>query len=247
MFRRERPQKGGTASFTRSTWRCWARRPADRRRNHPDAHPFLRGVGLGTLDINSLGCPDCRPSFREKVILFLAGKNATSATTAGDGSPPTRCGSSTARWKPAGDHQGAPLIDFSAMPRSLRRAPGNPEPFDSLPDQPRMVRGLDYYTRTAFEVTTGPWAPRTPSPAVGDTTAWSGAGRPEIPASALPSASNASSPGAPARRTASPPATPTLRRRPRTKAQTYAFRLCNRRRRRHPAGWITAKKASKPR
>ena len=38
---------------------------------------FLRGVGVteAQLEINSLGCPACRPAFREVIHTFLAGKN----------------------------------------------------------------------------------------------------------------------------------------------------------------------------
>jgi histidyl-tRNA synthetase len=157
MFRRERPQKGryrqhyqfGVEVFGRADPAC-------------DAELLImiddlrRDLGL-TLEtqINSLGCAECRPAFRGALLGF--GK-AHLAQLCED------CHSRLER---------NPLrlldckIDLKLMesaPSSLDYlCPACREHFDTVIDligragvshtiNPRLVRGLDYYTRTTFEV-----------------------------------------------------------------------------------------------
>lgn len=161
MFRRERPQKGRYRQFHQIDVEVLG---ADDPRIDAEVilmlvH-FLRGVGLGNLnlDINSLGCPGCRTTFREKVIEFL---KDTEHELCEDcrrrlHTNPLRvfdCKNETC----ARIIKDAPSIldficddcrtHFETVKASL-----------SLFDLPfrinhRMVRGLDYYTRTTFEVT----------------------------------------------------------------------------------------------
>ncbi|OSM06187.1 putative histidyl-tRNA synthetase [Magnetofaba australis IT-1] len=123
---------------------------------------FLEEVGLAgtlTLEINSLGCPECRPAYREKLIAALEAKE------------PELCGNCQNRL-----HRN-PLRVLDCKNESCKEiAHDAPHMLDHLCEtcdshftglkshldtlglkyvvNPMMVRGLDYYTRTAFEVTT---------------------------------------------------------------------------------------------
>lgn len=162
MFRRERPQKGRYRQFHQIDAEILG--PDDPR---TDAElilmllHFLNTLGLSNLnlEINSLGCTECRPDFRKAILAFLKGREDE---LCGDchrrvGSNPLRvfdckvgaCATVISQ---------APLLPeflcsecrdhFEKVQASLRL-------FD-LPFRlnAKMVRGLDYYTRTTFEVTT---------------------------------------------------------------------------------------------
>ncbi|MDR1953930.1 MAG: histidine--tRNA ligase [Clostridiales Family XIII bacterium] len=125
------------------------------------ADDFLRGLGLTDLElrINSIGCPDCRGGYREALKAFLAPKYDELCET---------CKSRYERnpmrvldCKSPHCHaltEGAPLmIDYLCD--------GCKEAFDDLQANltalgiayivdPSIVRGLDYYTKTAFEFVT---------------------------------------------------------------------------------------------
>jgi histidyl-tRNA synthetase len=162
MFRRERPQKGRYRQFHQIDAEILG--PDD---PHIDAElilmvvHFLRRVGLTSLalEINSLGCACCRPAFREAVVGFLKGSEER---LCGDclrrmGTNPLRifdckvpsCGAVLA--------EAPQLTDFiCAACRTHFEKVLNCLSLFAVPYRinPRMVRGLDYYTRTAFEVTT---------------------------------------------------------------------------------------------
>jgi histidyl-tRNA synthetase len=162
MFRRERPQKGRFRQFHQINVEFIGY-------NDPrvDAElmlmlvTFLSAVGLTDLklEINSLGCPQCRPDFRETVIAFLKGKEdglcpdcqrrlETNPLRIFDckvdtcqeiiASAPVIldfiCGTCRDHFEKVKEH----LTRFD-IPHSLNA---------------KMVRGLDYYTQTAFEVIT---------------------------------------------------------------------------------------------
>jgi len=162
MFRRERPQKGRYRQFHQINVEMVGEHDP-----RVDAElmlmlvTFLSEVGLTDLrlEINSLGCPGCRPEFRATVINFLKDK--------ADGlcpdcqrrleTNPLRifdCKVETCQ----GIIADAPLIlDFICDECSRH--------FDKVKEyltgfeipvsvNPKMVRGLDYYTQTAFEVIT---------------------------------------------------------------------------------------------
>lgn len=163
MFRRERPQKGRYRQFHQIDAEILG--PDD---PHTDADlilmliHFLASLGLRNLnlEINSLGCDRCRPRFRESVVSFLRGRENQ---LCGDclrrlGTNPLRVFDCKVE-ACAGIVATAPLLPdflctecrehFEKVQASLR-----------LFDQPfqlnaKMVRGLDYYTRTTFEVTSG--------------------------------------------------------------------------------------------
>jgi len=162
MFRRERPQKGRYRQFNQIDAEILG--PDDPR---TDAElilmllHFLHSVGLENLnlEINSLGCERCRPAFREAIVSFLrGGKNELCEDCLRRISTnPLRifdCKVDTCRQIIAR----APLMTefictdcrehFLILQEGLRL-------FNvAYTVNARMVRGLDYYTRTTFEVTT---------------------------------------------------------------------------------------------
>jgi histidyl-tRNA synthetase len=162
MFRRERPQKGRFRQFHQINVEFIGQEDP-----RVDAEVifilihYLKAVGLDNLnlEINSLGCAECRPRFRKEVTDFLMG------------SEDSLCQDCRRRLTTN------PLRVFDCKVESCK---------DILSDAPvivnflcsechqhfedvktllknldisfdvntKMVRGLDYYTRTAFEITT---------------------------------------------------------------------------------------------
>jgi histidyl-tRNA synthetase len=160
MFRYERPQKGRYRQFYQIDAEVFGV-------NNPmvDAEvivmltQFLKKVGLEKLElqINSLGCRACRPAYREKLKAFFEKKSFQ------------LCGDCQRRLNTN------PLRIFDCKVETCKEAIADaPQVTDYLCEEcqkhfdkvkeylgesnlsytlkPEMVRGLDYYTRTAFEV-----------------------------------------------------------------------------------------------
>ncbi len=160
MFRYERPQKGRYRQFYQIDAEVFGV-------GNPmvDAEviimliQFLERIGLKNLElqINTLGCRECRPKYREELKKFFAGKSFQ------------LCEDCQRRL------QTNPLRIFDCKVESCKEAiAGAPQVTDFICQEcekhfdqvkeylgmaglsyilnPRMVRGLDYYTRTAFEV-----------------------------------------------------------------------------------------------
>ncbi|MDI9570049.1 MAG: histidine--tRNA ligase [Pseudomonadota bacterium] len=162
MFRRERPQRGRYRQFHQIDVEILGHEaPCIDGEVILMLLHFLRSVGLKAphLEVNSLGCNICRPGYRASIQGFLAGREAD------------LCGDCRRRLDTN------PLRVFDCKVPSCReivdQAPGvtdslcgecrdhfaavlvSLDAFDiAYVINPRMVRGLDYYTRTAFEVTT---------------------------------------------------------------------------------------------
>jgi histidyl-tRNA synthetase len=163
MFRRERPQKGRFRQFHQINAEVIGI-PDPR----IDAEVIFTLMQIITrlslpavrLEINSLGCPACRPSFRAAILEYVKGKEAA------------LCGDCRRRL------QTNPLRIFDCKIEECRKivadgpqsldylCPECSSHFDMVRDclgalqvpceiNPAMVRGLDYYTKTAFEITTG--------------------------------------------------------------------------------------------
>jgi histidyl-tRNA synthetase len=119
---------------------------------------FFKRVGLEDveLQVNTLGCEDCRPRYREELTRFLA-QNVPKLCADCKRRLETNplrildCKVETCREVIAG----APLvIDFICHQCSdhFERVQASLEIADTpFVINPRMVRGLDYYTRTVFE------------------------------------------------------------------------------------------------
>jgi histidyl-tRNA synthetase len=177
MFRYERPQKGRQRQFHQINAELIG--PVE-----PQADAelilmldgFLKAIGLEklTIELNSLGCPECRPRFKHALREFFAGIDAAGlcedCRRRKDSNPLRVLDCKVPGCKAL--TQGAPSIldhlcdhcvpHFEAVKDILSRA-GLPYSLN-----PRLVRGLDYYQRTTFEVV---------SHDIGSQTAVAGGGR----------------------------------------------------------------------
>ncbi|MBP2708064.1 histidine--tRNA ligase [Microbispora sp. RL4-1S] len=111
----------------------------------------LRGV---RLLINSLGCKECRPAYRAALQEFLRGLDLDEPTRRRVEINPLRV-LDDKRPEVRAQLTGAPLVTdhlcgackaYHEEVRGLLSAAGV-----AYADDPRLVRGLDYYTRTTFE------------------------------------------------------------------------------------------------
>ena len=163
MFRYERPQKGRYRQFHQiGAELTGVSAPSI------DAHvltmltQFFAELGLTepSLQINSLGCPACRPVYRETLKKFLLGKiellcedcerrYETNPLRALDCKSPG-CQEATKGAPSMLDYLCADCADHFEKTRSYLDLVGTGYSINE-----RMVRGLDYYTRTTFEMVTG--------------------------------------------------------------------------------------------
>jgi histidyl-tRNA synthetase len=162
MFRYERPQKGRYRQFHQiGAEVVGLDSPLIDAQVLVMLSHFFEAAGIKdvALQINSLGCPECRPGYRQLLVDFLTPKVpqlcgdcqrrvATNPLRVLDCKVPT-CKEATG---------GAPSIldalcggcneHFAAVQKHLQQVD---TPFSI---NPRMVRGLDYYTKTTFEMVT---------------------------------------------------------------------------------------------
>lgn len=160
MFRYERPQKGRQRQFHQLDVEAFGDPGPE-----VDAeilallNAFLTEVGLGDLsiNINSLGCPECRPPYRRLLVDFFSARRDS------------LCPDCRRRLELN------PLRIIDCKNENCRKmVEGSPRMLDNLcaacsdhfetlkglldllglkyEINPNLVRGLDYYTRTAFEV-----------------------------------------------------------------------------------------------
>jgi histidyl-tRNA synthetase len=161
MFRHERPQKGRLRQFHQMSVEALGSNSA---RIDTEvmamAWQILQEIGLqASMEINSLGCPACRPSFKEALQEFLQVRiqNLCEDCQRRSSTNPLRvldcksehCQAQYASAPAITDHLCGPCSHhFAEVKQTL-----------GLLDVPfavnaKMVRGLDYYTRTTFELIT---------------------------------------------------------------------------------------------
>jgi histidyl-tRNA synthetase len=163
MFRYERPQKGRYRQFHQIGAEVTGV-------NDPlvDAQvlnmlcAFFREIGLDEprLQINSLGCPECRPAYRAALMEFLrerldrlcddCKRRYTSNPLRTLDCKVAGCGEATQGAPAMLDHLCSACDDHFASVKRYLDLTGTEYAIN-----PRMVRGLDYYTRTTFELVTG--------------------------------------------------------------------------------------------
>jgi histidyl-tRNA synthetase len=161
MFRHERPQKGRQRQFHQIDAEIvGAGEPGVDAELISMARMLLDELGLTvSLEINSIGCPQCRPGFRAKLVAHL---NQRLDSLCDDcrrraSTNPLRaldCKNSQCR----SAVQDAPSILDSLCPDCASHFAAVRQQLDALgvPHQLNrfMVRGLDYYVRTTFEFLT---------------------------------------------------------------------------------------------
>jgi histidyl-tRNA synthetase len=163
MFRYERPQKGRYRQFHQidaevlGVQEAWA-----------DAEilvmlmRYLGALGIEnlSLQINSLGCPQCRPPYKKEIQTFLQTKRNSLCEDC-----QRRLETNPLRIFDCKNEDcqaaltEAPVVLNFLCPECHRHFEQVKTLLDDLrlsySLNPRMVRGLDYYTRTAFEVVAG--------------------------------------------------------------------------------------------
>jgi histidyl-tRNA synthetase len=163
MFRYERPQKGRYRQFHQiGAEITGVHDPLADAQVLNMLAGFFREIGLDEpqLQINSLGCPDCRPVYRSALLAFLEGRLdqlcedcrrrfSTNPLRILD-CKVSRCIEATAGAPSVLDHLCTGCDEHFAGVRGYLESTGTPYAIN-----PRMVRGLDYYTRTTFEMVTG--------------------------------------------------------------------------------------------
>ncbi len=163
MFRRERPQKGRYRQFYQIGAECvGSESPLVDAEVIELVMEILRRLELtgSTLLINSVGCPECRPA-------YVAGLREQIGERAASMCPDCRRRAQTnaLRVLDCKVPEDQPIID-SLPSILLHLCAGCSAHFEAVQQQlndrnipfqvwPRMVRGLDYYTRTTFEVVHG--------------------------------------------------------------------------------------------
>ncbi len=160
MFRQERPQKGRLRQFHQFGCESLGS-PAP----EADVETMLvaltiyRELGIHSLNfiINSVGCPECRPAYREKLTGYL--------TPLGDKLSPesrNRLSSNPMRILDSKNEtdqsltQNAPMIHDHLCPECKSHFQRVQSLLDTMNIEyrvdGRLVRGLDYYTKTAYEI-----------------------------------------------------------------------------------------------
>ncbi|MEJ2031771.1 MAG: histidine--tRNA ligase [Deltaproteobacteria bacterium] len=162
MFRHERPQKGRLRQFHQlSVEAVGSEHPRLDAELMAMAWLLLTELGLSaSLEINSLGCSQCRPRFKENLVDYVKarlGDFCDDCVRRSDTNPlrvldckKDRCREAYREAPSIFDHLCADCrTHFSAVEEglSILAVPYRVNPF--------MVRGLDYYTRTTFELLSG--------------------------------------------------------------------------------------------
>jgi len=162
MFRRERPQKGRYRQFYQINAEAFGiASPYIDVQMIAMLHTLFLQLGVDDTiaHINSLGCPDCRPDYRSALTAMLdkvAGQLCSDCQRRKDRNPlrvldckvPT-CREAVAQAPAISDYLcPACRAHFDTVTGNLKRLE---IPFEL---DKKLVRGLDYYTRTTFEIQT---------------------------------------------------------------------------------------------
>jgi histidyl-tRNA synthetase len=163
MFRRERPQKGRFRQFHQIDVELFGdeKPQSDAEVIFMLIH-FLQSTAIAelSLEINSLGCKSCRPVFSQAIVNHLKGSEKALCPDCQRrmNTNPLRifdckveaCNSVIAKAPQILDYLCTGCKEHFAQVKSFLTVLNV-----NYGINPRMVRGLDYYTRTAFEVKSG--------------------------------------------------------------------------------------------
>ncbi len=161
MFRHERPQKGRLRQFHQLSCEVLGSElPRLDAEVIAMAWLLLNELGISVrLEINSLGCPQCRPRFKETLVQFLAdraGKLCDDCERRRNTNPlrvldckSSHCQEQYVAAPSILDHLCPECSGHFAIVKESLSALAIPFRVNSF-----MVRGLDYYNRTTFELVT---------------------------------------------------------------------------------------------
>jgi histidyl-tRNA synthetase len=163
MFRYENPQAGRQRQFHQLGVECLG---SDEPRWDAEsimlAWDFLSKLGLTDLEVqlNSVGCPNCRPVYRERLQGFLRDRHAdlcSNCVVRAEKNPlrvldckVPSCGPVITEAPPLSEALCEECRTHLDAVKGLLESVNVPYRIN-----PRLVRGLDYYTRTVFEVVSG--------------------------------------------------------------------------------------------
>ncbi len=161
MFRYERPQKGRYRQFHQIGVEAFGTDDPMMDAELLDMlRSLLEALGMGGLsfEVNSIGCPQCRPGYREALTGYLSGRrdHLCNDCLRRYEKNPLRVLDCKAPSCQSLKQEAPRIIDhlcddckehFERLRGYLKTAGIN------FTVNPLMVRGLDYYTRTTFEVT----------------------------------------------------------------------------------------------
>lgn len=159
MFRYERPQKGRYRQFHQiGAEAIGYPGPGTDAEVLSMLERFFKEAGIKNLrlELNSLGCKDCRPGYRDALVAYLEGKRDGLCEECNKriGRNPLRALDCKVKDCKKAVAEAPVMVDFIC--------PDCTEHFDGLRKDlettgviyvinPRIVRGLDYYSRTVFE------------------------------------------------------------------------------------------------
>ena len=163
MFRRERPQKGRLRQFSQIGAEVLGRDdPAADAEVLLLLHDLLARFGIAAprCSINSLGDRTCRPAYRDALVAWGAGAprravRGLRAPPRAEPAAPARLQAARVRARSARPRRAWSIISCEPVSRAFRRACCAllaARRRRGRGCSPHMVRGLDYYCRTAFEV-----------------------------------------------------------------------------------------------
>jgi len=160
MFRRERPSKGRFRQFFQINAEVLGDdSPYLDAETIAAAYHIMNNIGAAGLimEVNSVGCHRCRPVYREQLRQYLQdylGELCPDCVRRYESNPMRILDCKVPRCVEIAN--GAPLISDSLDESCRVHFAEVCESLDALEIpyrlEPRMVRGLDYYTRTAFEI-----------------------------------------------------------------------------------------------
>jgi len=162
MFRRERPQKGRLRQFQQIGVEMFAANgPLEDAEVLAMAHDFLSELGISglQLEINSLGCSGCRPAYRDTLLAYLNERTDRLCETCVEriDKNPMRVLDCKEASCQAELNEAPEMVHHLCEPCETHFT-GLKAGLDTLQVpykiNARIVRGLDYYNRTAFEVVT---------------------------------------------------------------------------------------------
>lgn len=162
MFRYERPQKGRYRQFHQiGAEVIGVEDPKIDAQVLAMLHQYFKHIGIDSvsLQVNSLGCPECRPVYRQQLMAYLEARLASLCPDCQRRykTNPLRvldckaqgCKEATVDAPDVIDHLCDACDDHFAKVQGYLRALEIPFVVNA-----RMVRGLDYYVRTTFELVT---------------------------------------------------------------------------------------------
>ena len=162
IFRYEAPQSGRYREHHQFGLECFgAQSPSVDAEIITLAFSMLEGLGVTnlTVNINSIGCPKCRPAYHAKLKEFLSERLSGLCRNCQDrfernplralDCKEEKCQEQVADAPSMLDMLCGECADHFSKLQSYLAAAGIPYAIDS-----RIVRGLDYYTKTVFELIT---------------------------------------------------------------------------------------------